>query len=128
MTDVLAGRSQEETNAVVVCLSQTQSAVLNAYNDLRSWRELGAKLSLPHIALYSIGRAYWSHVSWDTVRLVRQRLGLSDPGPVIYTLAPGDVVRRPGKPRQRKRYHRPCMDDDTYAEWLVWRATREETT
>jgi hypothetical protein len=30
------------------------------------------------------------------------------------------VVSR-GKPRNRKRYHRPCMDDETYAEYLQWR-------
>jgi hypothetical protein len=92
MTEAIAGCSQQETDVVVTALSQTQIAVMNAYNDLRSWRELGTKLNMAHTVLYSIGRAYWSHVSWDTIRLVRQRLGLSDPGPVIYTLAPNATV------------------------------------
>jgi hypothetical protein len=28
-------------------------------------------------------------------------------------------------PRARKHYHRPCMDDATYAEWLAFRAQRQ---
>lgn len=38
---------------------------------------------------------------------------------------PGESVRRPGKARTRKRYHRPCMDDATYAEWLAFKAELE---
>ena len=43
----------------------------------------------------------------------------------VVALAPGESVRKPGKPRTRQRYHRPCMDDATYAEWLAFRATRK---
>jgi hypothetical protein len=44
----------------------------------------------------------------------------------VVALAPGETVHRPGKARARKRYHRPCMDDATYAEWLAFRAQRKE--
>ena len=46
------------------------------------------------------------------------------------TLDPSDEVvarwcaYRPAKPRTRKRYHRPCMDDQTYTEWLQWKESR----
>lgn len=29
-----------------------------------------------------------------------------------------------GRPRNRKRYHRPCLDDAEYARFLEWRSTQ----
>ena len=40
----------------------------------------GCLSCLPATVVYAIGTGRWSHVSWDTVRLVRQRIGFSDPG------------------------------------------------
>jgi hypothetical protein len=40
---------------------------------------------------------------------------------------PGETGKHAAAPRARKRYHRPCMDDATYAEWLAFRAQRKET-
>ena len=44
----------------------------------------------------------------------------------VVTLAPGETVKRPGKTRTRKHYHRPCMDDATYELWLAFKAAREQ--
>lgn len=45
------------------------------------------------------------------------------PVAAVVALAPGESVRRPGKARKHKRYHRPCMDDATYAAWLIFKAS-----
>lgn len=110
----------------------------------------GQFYNLPHHVLWNIAERKWSHVSWETVRLVRSRLNLPDPGPLTQTLAcptcgavhtagdchgapvaavvilqPGETVRRAKRPaRTRRRYHRPCMDDATYALWLEFKAQR----
>jgi hypothetical protein len=136
-----AGCFQEETDMIAVILEATKDAVNAAYDPAGSWRKLGRQYGVPHHVLYAIKCGNWSHVSWDTVRLVRQRLGMDDPGPLhsmlacptcgsvhvagdchgqpvaaVVILAPGETVRTPGKPRKRKHYHRPCMDDATWDE------------
>jgi predicted RNA-binding Zn-ribbon protein involved in translation (DUF1610 family) len=44
----------------------------------------------------------------------------------VEVLSDGDTIirKRPAQTRTRKRYHRPCMDDAEYAEYLAWRAER----
>ncbi len=42
----------------------------------------------------------------------------------VVVLSNEERVVRKGKPRSRKRYHRPCMDDAEYALYLEWRASR----
>jgi hypothetical protein len=52
---------------------------------------------------------------------------LSDPpGPVSLANENRIRVALNLPPRARKRYHRPCMDDDTYAEWLRFKEQQEE--
>ena len=49
------------------------------------------------------------------------------PVAAVVVLSEGERVTKAGKARKRKKYHRPCMDDAEYAEYLAWRdAAREE--
>lgn len=57
--------------------------VLNDRKGDRSWRVLGAEINVPHGILHAIGTGAYEHVSWQTVRKVRARLGLSDPGEIV---------------------------------------------
>lgn len=126
------------TDSVDEVLANTTFAILKRKNG-KSWRALGEELDVPHGVLHAIGGASYEHVSWLTVRKVRVRLCLSDPGDIIPALACPDcgsahtgrchgkpvarVVIVSGKPRNRKRYHRPCLDDAEYARFLEWRAS-----
>jgi hypothetical protein len=69
-----------ETDIVTVTLADTRQSVLLHHAVARSWRKLADYYGLPHNVLYAVGTGKWSHVSWETVRLVRRRIGLSDPG------------------------------------------------
>lgn len=130
--------STQETDPVVHELELTRMTVRISYNQFRSWRAFSRAYGLPHNVLYAIGQGDWSHVSWETLRLVRRRLGLPDPGPLketlccpscggvhaagdchgqpiaaIVVLAPGETVKpAPKNTRPRRRYHRPCLSLD----------------
>lgn len=124
------------TDSVEKVLTATTFAVLERKNG-NSWRALGESLGVPHGILHAIGTGAYSHVSWLTIRKVCVRLGLDDPGDVVHALPCPDcgsahtgrchgkpvarVVIVSGKPRNRKKYHRPCLDDAEYARFLEWR-------
>jgi hypothetical protein len=74
------------TDSIIATFVDTQSALTERL-DGKSWRALAAELGLPHGTLHAIGTGRWEHVAWDTLRLVRDKLSLSDPGPVVATLA-----------------------------------------
>jgi hypothetical protein len=47
--------------------------------------------------------------------------------PSVALIALIEATALPGAPpRARKRYHRPCMDDDTYAAWLRFKEQQDE--
>lgn len=113
------------TNPVMSFMEATRSAILRRKNG-NSWRGLGKDIDVPHGILHAIGTGSYEHVSWDTVRKVRVRLGLDDPGAIVSALACPDCgaahtgrcynknvvsvvvlseherVTRAGKPRKRK--------------------------
>lgn len=43
----------------------------------------------------------------------------------VVVLSENERIIRKGAARKRKRYHRPCMDDAEYAEYLAWKASRQ---
>lgn len=73
------------TSPVDSALTDTRLAILSRKNG-NSWRDLAAQLDVPHGILHAIGTGAYEHVSWSTVRKVRVRLGLADPGEVTMTL------------------------------------------
>lgn len=135
------------TSPLEVALADTQNAVI-ARKDGRSWRRFAADVQVPHGILHAIGHGKWEHVSWDTVRVVRRRVGLPDPGPVVpafacpscsglhvgdchgrpvaevVCLTAGEVIQPapgPRRPRPRKRAFRPYITDARKkAAYLEW--------
>jgi hypothetical protein len=128
----------QETGGAIAVLTDTQNAVLMAYRVSRSWRSLAEICGVSHNVLYALAHGNWAKVGWETVRLVRTRLSLSDPGSLLYAFAcpscgivhgegldchgqpivavivlhPNERVTRKGKARTRKHYRRPCLSDD----------------
>ncbi len=73
------------TDLSAVVLENTQQAILAMRNG-SSWRRLSAAVGVPHSVLHAIGTGRWEHVAWDTVRQVRVKIGLPDPGDFVITL------------------------------------------
>jgi len=68
-------------------LADTQKRLAALYEAQGTWRKLAQYLDVPHRVLHAIYKEDWSHVSWDSVRLIRKRLGMSDPGELRYVIA-----------------------------------------
>lgn len=116
-------------------LADTQN-VLNERKGAVSWRTLGAELDVPHGILHAIGTGAFEHVSWETVRKVRVRLGIGDPGEIVSTFPCPDCgavhtgrchgrevkVVPVGKPRARRRYFRPCLPVELRGAYEQWRS------
>ena len=110
-----------------------------------SWRALA--LSLGYDAGYAatlcdVVRGKPGCISREGENVLRARLGLPPrtfievaPCPDCGSAHTGRCHGKPvvrvqivsGKPRNRKKYHRPCMDDETYAQYLQWRRNANNT-
>ena len=131
-------------------------ATINSLHDEgQTWRKIAATAEVSPGLVHHIARGRFEHASWETVRKLSLHLLQNDPGPLEYVLTcptcggahvladchgaeivaivaltPGETVHRPGKPRTRRRYLRPCLSRDP-AERLeqlgrLWRETYME--
>jgi hypothetical protein len=113
-------------------ISETAKAVLERRNG-NTWRQLSESLGIHFAILHAVGNESVEHVSWENFNRVRAAVGLCQLAePIIVSPCPdcghvhtyrchGVPVKPVGKPRNRTRYHRPCMDDAEYAEYLEWK-------
>lgn len=84
--------------------SSTVTALRQAQNGY-SWRECAKRLGYPPsyaASLHHAARGQTGAMTLETENILRERLGL----PL----------------RIRRRYHRPCMDDATFALWQEFKA------
>lgn len=104
-----------------------------------SWRSTAVKLGYaPGYAatLCDVARGKPGAISREGENVLRERLGLAPrhyitvpPCPDCGSAHTGRCHNRPvvrvqivsGRPRNRKRYHRPCLDDAEYERFLAWR-------
>lgn len=104
-----------------------------------SWRSTALALGYaPGYAatLCDVARGKPGAISREGENVLRERLGLAPrhyvtvaPCPDCGSAHTGRCHGKPvvrvvivsGKPRKRKRYHRPCLDDAEYARFLEWR-------
>lgn len=112
-----------------------------ALNDLHaktsSWREVGLALGKSPSYAMRVARgdfnpsqealSSWRHF----ISGKAPQFGIVEVCPDCGSIHTGRCHNRPvvrvqiisGKPRNRKRYHRPCLDDAEYARFLEWRQT-----
>jgi len=79
---------------------------LAAAKNGKTWRELAESLGYTKAyaaTLHKVARGVPGSLTRQSEKILRERLGL--------------------KPRNRKRYHRPCLDDAEYARFIEWRQT-----
>lgn len=77
---------------------------LSAAKNGKTWRELAESLGYSKTyaaTLHKVARGVPGSLTRQSERVLRERLGI--------------------KPRNRKKYHRPCLDDAEYARFLEWR-------
>lgn len=104
-----------------------------------SWRSTAVKLGYAPgygATLCDVARGKAGSISREGENVLRERLGLAPrhyitvpPCPDCGSAHTGRCHNRPvarvvivsGKPRNRKKYHRPCLDDAEYARFLEWR-------
>jgi len=130
-------------------LISVKTTINSLHDEGQTWRKIANAAGVSPALVHHIAHGRFEHASWDTVRRLSLHLSHIDPGPLEFVLtcptcggahvladchgadgapvmlAPGDRIVKPGRPRKRKRYHRPCMDDETYAAWLAWITTQE---
>jgi hypothetical protein len=123
------------TNKALVDMKEFRQSLNDLHAKSASWREVG--LALGKSASYAMRVARGDfNPSQDALSSWRHftsgkapQFGLVEVCPDCGDIHTGRCHGKPvvrvqivsGKPRNRKRYHRPCMDDETYAEYLQWR-------
>lgn len=132
-------------------LDQTTISALTTRRNGFSLRRLAAELGLPerdNAMLSNVLNGKPGALTLTGENDLRQRLGLplitryevpacpdcglvhtgrchGKPVAAVAVLGPGEkIAQAPKTSKPRRRYHRPCLTDAEYAEFLAWRAER----